>query len=307
MKRSVTMGALSLLAVNINPLHTARSGSAALFRLLFRARALHRHFYGWSEKIVRPLNLFRGVTKRVRYRKNIRLDLQIDDWIQQIIYFLGEYEEAEIRFVESRLQPGDVFVDAGANFGLFSLAAARRTGSEGRVYAFEPYTPNYHRLVHHVKLNALSRIITERMALSQHEGTVAVGVERSEYNSGMASMFAGDDAASEMVQTIRLDTYLENHQERSVRMIKIDLEGAEYAALEGMKRTLAKYHPDVLIEIDPRMQAKAGVAPGSVEKLLQELGYNPFFLDADGRPVDKAPIGSQSFNRAFLFSATAAL
>lgn len=67
----------------------------------------------------------------------LRLDLA--DYFQRWAYFLSRYHEVPLQLLlRKALQPGDVFVDGGANIGLVSLVAASRVGRSGRVLAFEP-------------------------------------------------------------------------------------------------------------------------------------------------------------------------
>src|SRR4051812_46127494 len=56
-------------------------------------------------------------------------------------YIFNGFEKKEINFLQRILQPGDLFIDVGANIGLFSLYAAKAVGEAGSVIAFEP-TPD---------------------------------------------------------------------------------------------------------------------------------------------------------------------
>jgi hypothetical protein len=114
---------------------TLRELLAFSFRTLFRIKFIRPTYFGFYKRLFKPFRLFRGVRKKINYRQGIQLELDIDDWIQQNLYFLSEYEEKEIRFLEHYLKEGDVFIDLGANIGLYSLVASRLVGRKGKVYA----------------------------------------------------------------------------------------------------------------------------------------------------------------------------
>ena len=56
----------------------------------------------------------------------------------QLIYFLGEYEPAITKVIESIVNKGDCCLDIGANIGYFTLMLAKLVGPTGKVFAFEP-------------------------------------------------------------------------------------------------------------------------------------------------------------------------
>ena len=119
---------------------------ASALRLFFKIKVFEHHFFGVHKRLIKPFNLFEGVTKTIRFKHDLVLDLEIKDWIPQQLYFLGKYEEKELRFLENSLRPGDVFVDVGANIGLFSLVASGLVKEKGRIYAFEPFSSNFTKL-----------------------------------------------------------------------------------------------------------------------------------------------------------------
>ena len=93
---------------------------AKIFRLLFRIKYFKSKHFGIHQKIFAPLNLFNGITQTIKY-KDLNLTLNIDDWIQENIYFLGEYESIELKTLKLFLKKDSVFIDIGANFGLYTL------------------------------------------------------------------------------------------------------------------------------------------------------------------------------------------
>jgi FkbM family methyltransferase len=254
---------------------------AAGFRQLFRVPALRPTYYGFYKHLFAPRRLFDGVRKTVAYRPGLRLSLHLEDWIQQNIYFLGSYEERGLRFVESFLRPGDVFIDVGANIGVYSLLAAQRVGPGGRVYAFEPVPGTAARLRQQVALNDLTNITVEEMAVSDAPGTVPIYLPPAG-NSGMASLHAYTDElrAPVVVAATTLDAY--THGWPAVRLVKMDIEGAEWLALQGMQQLLATQRPALLLELEPTILGSMGHSAAAISEWLAALGYAPRYVQADG-------------------------
>ncbi len=78
--------------------------------------------------------------------------------------YMDRYQ-AFIADVVNGLEEGDVFIDIGANAGMFSLVAAQRVGTSGRVFAFEPSHREFHELVQNLQLNNANNVIPFRLAL----------------------------------------------------------------------------------------------------------------------------------------------
>ncbi|MFD1470320.1 FkbM family methyltransferase [Hymenobacter caeli] len=254
---------------------------AAGFRLLFRLPALRGTYFGFYQRVFAPWQLFDGVRKTVRYGPGLRLHLRLEDWIQQNIYFLGGYEEPGQRFLERYLRPGDVFIDVGANIGLYALAAARRVGPRGRVHAFEPVPDTAARLRQHVALNELANITVVEMAVSNAPGPVAIYLPPAS-NSGMASLYAytAELHALATVSATTLDAYTAGWA--AVRLVKLDIEGAEWQALQGMARLLATQRPALLLELEPGILAQMEHSAAGIAQWLAGFGYRPHYVQADG-------------------------
>ena len=56
-------------------------------------------------------------------------------------------ESGTCEWIKNDIGPGDVFFDIGANIGIYSILAANRVGKTGKVYAFEPHSGNFTRLL----------------------------------------------------------------------------------------------------------------------------------------------------------------
>src|SRR5215510_12901685 len=100
-----------------------------------------------------------------RLQPGVRMRLYGDSELCRLIY-CRSFETTERAFLNHCLRPGDVFVDVGANIGLFTLIAASRVGPAGRVVAFEPTGVTYTRLIYNARLNGFSKASCVNAALS---------------------------------------------------------------------------------------------------------------------------------------------
>ena len=129
-----------------------------------------------------------------------------------------------------------VFVDVGANMGLYTLFAARKVGEQGQVLAIEPSSRECERLLRNLQANSVSNVRLVRKAVSdssaEAELLVAADV-RSGHNTLGAFSYDTPLAIKEKVRTERLDAIVAEEGLARVDVIKMDVEGAEVRALEG--------------------------------------------------------------------------
>ena len=138
------------------------------------------------------------------------------------------------RLVLRTVKPGDMIVDAGANFGYYTIIGSRLVGDKGKVYAFEPDPTNFELLQKNVRLNGLTNnVVLERKALSNRKGTLKLFI--ADQNKGDHRIYqpVGESRRSIDVEAVRLDGYFKDHQ-RGIDVLKSDTQGAEGVILEGM-------------------------------------------------------------------------
>ncbi len=199
--------------------------------------------------------------------------------------FLGSYEMSGLRMLQRVLRRGDVFVDGGANLGLFALVASRRVGPTGKVHAFEPQPGLLPRLREHVRRNADDRIEIHPLACWDEQATLTF-YEFDRDNVGIASLMARDNVPVKRevrVEAQRIDAVVEP----PVRLIKLDVEGAEWRALHGAEKLLFGSQPaDLMVELNPL--SGTDDEPGPLELVDWMLGRRPndrLFLLNDRRRV----------------------
>ena len=252
---------------------------AKILKVLFKINLIKSKYFGLHKKVFKPLNLFKDVILKVEFN-GFFLVLHLDDWIQENIFFLGEYEKAELKTLDYFLNENSVFVDLGANFGLYSLYASKLIGMDGEVISFEPFKKNYKALTNNIAINNFMNIQSENIAVGEREGKINLYYDSNEMNLGMVSTKFIENSYNEEVNVITLDSYFRDKSINRIDFIKIDIEGHEYKALLGMKNLLLKFHPTLLIEI-----LKEEELPNNEDKVihfLNSLGYIKYIINNNG-------------------------
>ncbi len=208
------------------------------------------------------------------------------------------YEAATTRLLMSVLKPGDTFVDIGAHVGFFTMLAAALVGDTGEVIAFEPSPGNYRHLVEHVALNELTNVLPLHLALGDREGVAALHLN-ADNDGGHALWDVREHPANEKSRAApcvhpayvtRLDRVLRQRPMRSLRAIKLDVEGSEVAALRGAVETLSRHRvPFVIAEVNRSGLAAMGASELDLRVLMAGLGYEAWIIqDADPELVPLA-------------------
>ena len=194
-------------------------------------------------------------------------------------YVLLEQErwfERELEFLLRWLSSGMHVVDIGAHVGVYSLPIARKIGTEGRVFAFEPCATSRKHLESGRIENGLTNLEVSPCAMSDSEkdGWLQFA-EYAEANS--LSQSGLPLGAGEPVSVTTLDVQLRQGKWPSIDFVKIDAEGEEARILSGGKDFLGHHSPLVMFEI----QDKAGPRNALLRGLFGSLGYDTYRLLGD--------------------------
>ena len=257
-----------------------------IFKFVFRFKFLQKYYFGFYKRLFKPFQLFKGKSAVCKYDKNLKMKVDIDEWIQQHVYFFGMYDISGINFIKSILKKDDIFIDIGANVGCFSLIASELVGENGSVHAFEPVKYVADRLEYNLSLNNIENVSIVRKAVFDKVTTLDLFVSSQE-NLGMSSILRHDTESgeSEKVSAIDLDSYISDEKINKVKLIKIDIEGAEIFALEGMKESLKKFKPHLLIEVSNQV-LKHETDRNKIFDLMKDLEYKRYGIDEEGSLVD---------------------
>jgi FkbM family methyltransferase len=212
-------------------------------------------------------------------RGGIVWSLDLDEGIDLAVYIFGAFEPTTSRVLEELISPGDVVMDIGANIGAHTLPLAKRVGSNGRVFAFEPTRFAHAKLERNLELNPELAIrvtvkqmfLTDRAAASVPEAVysswpLSRSNNRHEKHGGVAKDTSGATA-------MRLDEYVVEHAIGQVRLIKLDVDGHECGVLRGARNILRTHRPVIVMELAPYVLEEAGESVEELVAILSEAGY----------------------------------
>lgn len=177
--------------------------------------------------------------------------------------------DAEATIVQRLIEPGTTYIDAGANFGVYALYAAQIPGA--KVCAIEPQPHLVEAMSRSVAANRLHNMIIIEAALAEKNGSAELFVDAG--GSGSASICAHVNASATQrvhVRTATLDSIVADHQLAPVGLLKMDLENAEWLALQGARELLSRDAPFVIFEAGSRQPQH------EVFALLTDAGYHSF-------------------------------
>jgi FkbM family methyltransferase len=203
--------------------------------------------------------------------------------VGKLIYAFRDYYEPELLYLEKVLSPGKVFVDAGANFGIYTLLASKIVGETGRVISFEPSSRVFPVLRRNIALNGFKNVSAFQVALTDGPGKA-----RLYYHSAVGCDSLGKDASferdayAEEIETGSLDDVLKDNSVGRVDVIKLDVQGAEELALRGANEIASSMRPVVIFEFFPEGAASLNLSPNGPWEFLEGHGYEFFIVDERG-------------------------
>ncbi len=208
----------------------------------------------------------------------------------------GQYETENLDVLFSFVRPDTVFVDLGANVGVFSLLIAKRVRSSGAVYAFEPQKHLASLLRRSAFMNGLGSlegdgiIRTFEVGASDKNGTVGFVIPGEHLGGGRV---IPDAHAPHRISVVRLDDFLGDGF--CCDLVKIDVEGHELQALRGMQKILSNSrHVKVLFE-NHSVSETTGAA---IEDFFEGLRFRLFEISANATLIALRPgdlVGSQGY------------
>lgn len=213
--------------------------------------------------------------------KNFKIYVDLNDKAVGSNIISGTYEPHVTKIFSTYLKPGMRALDIGANIGYFSLLSASLVGKDGNVFAIEPNMNNCRLLQASINLNSFKNISI--MQIAAHSSTDLLSLNSS-YSNGTTSDLSTDIdllIASNTVAAIQLDNLKE--LDKGVDFIKIDVEGAEYNALQGANKLISKFRPIIVSEYSPMlMPGISGVDGLTYLNFICSIGYDINVLNHDG-------------------------
>jgi FkbM family methyltransferase len=190
-------------------------------------------------------------------------------------YFLRRWNDAGTQSVLlTLLQPGDTFVDIGANVGMATLTAARALGPDGRILAFEPNPEVSSILSQSLIRNGLDQVELYPNAIGEKPGRFSLFVPDDNHGeASLGTQFA--DRPGKLVEVEVVDGGRLAALDRC-DFIKIDVEGYEVHVIEAIAETIRRHRPFVSTEVVERHLKRCGNGVAELSESLSGLGYTGF-------------------------------
>ncbi len=202
----------------------------------------------------------------------------LPDMIPLYIATFGTWEPDVASMIRQHIRSGDVFVDVGANIGFDALLASRLVGETGRVIAIEADPASYADLGENVASNGFAtNIRTVCCAVSDRDRELFL--ERGfTHNRGRTRTRQAPDKSIAPVQAMALPNLLTPEEIAATRMIKIDVEGAEPAVLQGLLPMLSSCPTDVMliVELSPDWWDDPALTPAIVLEPFFASGFKAY-------------------------------
>lgn len=191
----------------------------------------------------------------------------------------GKYEPFTRELFEASLKPGMIIIDGGAHVGYFSLLAARIVGDNGKVFAFEPDPHNFSALLANVAKNHCTNITPLRKALYNSIGNITFYQSAGTISSSPVRQVLSGKVKKIQVPSTTLDMELDGLAVRNIS-IKLDIEGSEIIALQGMRDVFQKSESvHLFLEVNPPALNNAGFKPEDLIRELESLHFKVHFID----------------------------
>lgn len=209
------------------------------------------------------------------------------------ILLKSSYEENVVQVFLQHLKPDTHFLDIGANIGYYSLLAASHC-PQGKVFSFEPDETNFRYLKTSIAYNGFDAIIQAYpLAVSDQDESIIIYDAGSSINSGAIVTAKDKESLSPYVGTanpafktiaaVTLDSFLESTR---IDVVKLDIEGHEPFALQGMKQLLQQNQPIIFTEFAPVSLNHIGkTSPETFLQFFVDLGYQISAIDGEGNLI----------------------
>ena len=163
------------------------------------------------------------------------------------VYVFGDSLEPELCHLQHFIGAGQVFVDVGANVGVFTVKAAKEVGNEGLVIAIEPFIETAVRLSHNVQANGYRNVRIRNFCIGRETQQSRLYLNKGKPNS--FGLVPKGDAESISVLSVSLDDLCRWENLERLDYLKIDAEGAEGAVLAGGQEAISRFRPIVQVEV----------------------------------------------------------
>tara|TARA_B110000046_G_scaffold182700_1_gene217260 strand:- start:595 stop:1476 length:882 start_codon:yes stop_codon:yes gene_type:complete len=244
--------------------------------------------WSWFNKFIPLSRQYSAGTIKKVFRNEVDFELDISDYMQWHIWAALKDNSWKLMLEKSKNDQKIVF-DIGANVGAFCLKVGRAFSvekSDSKVFAFEPNPEVYNNLKRNYdrNLNLKNNVILEQIGLSNKPDTLKFSWDKS--NSGGGTFVPRENTIAENlieVPVVSLDYYVELNKIERIDFIKLDVEGYEPIVLEGARKVLENFKPELYVEVSPKWWENAGYSVSEVLGWIEQLQYK-FVVYSFGKP-----------------------
>jgi len=209
----------------------------------------------------------------------------LDRILALFLWKFSALEAFEKTVMKKIIKKGMVVFDVGANIGHYTLILANLTGKNGKVYAFEPDPENYRLLIRNIKVNKYNNVVPVQKAVLNKGGKIKFFIsEEHRGNSTIYDLGKGSKVIS--VNSLTLDKFVKGKIVPDV--VKIDVEGAEFLAIQGMDKIIKKNKDITIIcEFFPDGLRKLGNSPQQFINKLKDYGFKIKFINEKEKRIEQ--------------------
>ena len=176
-------------------------------------------------------------------------------------------EPQATKYVQQIMQPWWNIIEIGANIGYYAMMEGRLVK---HVYAIEPGPSNYQQLVSNVKLNKYMNIETFPLAIGDHNGEMGFEIAKA---CNWSRIAVDETTENVKVQMQTLDSFVRDHKIAHVDYLRMDVEGYEFAIIQGARKTIERDRPDMFIEVHRDRLADYGHSQLDFMEMMANYGY----------------------------------
>ncbi|MDO4582864.1 MAG: FkbM family methyltransferase [Planctomycetia bacterium] len=218
----------------------------------------------------------------VKTRFGFQIYADLRQFIENRIAFFGIWEQGTTELFLKSIRPGEIVIDMGANIGYYTLLASRLVGPTGKVYAVEPARLTRERLLRNLELNHITNVVVLPYGAWDEEGETYLNFHTEE--RGRSSVIANETQEKIVQEKILLKPLwdlIPSEEYSRIRLVKMDVEGAEQRALKGLLPIFEANQPMTLFSevIPDSLKALGGDADEYIQ-FLKSLRFDISVIDS---------------------------
>jgi len=240
-------------------------------------------FVSWwtRQHILHPRWIGSAPVTRLAFTQFGVFKCDLRDYVQSQLFLTGQWEPTVGNTITKLLRPGDVFIDVGANIGYLSLVGAKAVDANGLVLAFEPLLENVALLIENIKTNHVQNVVVISIACDTVVGVTKI-YHGPFWSVGQSSIRPVSESST-IVWSAPLDTLIAGDISGRVRLVKIDVEGAEWNVLRGMTAILRQPSPPcVICEITEGFLRESNQSAKGLIDFMRDLNYCLYIAPCQG-------------------------